>query len=221
MALVESAINEDMNMSVYFSLVDIYLIKQNLDRAEFYNEKVGQVVPHPYEVQVNYGYYLKKGHINYRRDKFREAFDDYRQAYGFALKGGHRNSISASLRALSNTALKLNNSEAAKSYAMQNLALAEEINTKTARMEALMNLSNYYNKTGNTQKAYELLEQAMLIKDSLLSETNVKQVNVLAAIYESEKQQKEILVLQNEKEMQAESVKQKKTRSTSYLSLPF
>jgi two-component system, NarL family, sensor kinase len=216
-ALIESDTADHMNMSVYFSLVDIYLIKQNLDRAEFYNEKVGRVVPHPYEVQINYGYYLKKGHINYQREKFREAFDDYRQAYGYALKGGHKNSISASLRALSNTALKLNNSEAAKSYAMQNLALAEEINTKTARMEALMNLSNYYNKTGNTQKAYDLLEQAMIIKDSLLSETNIKQVNVLAAIYESEKQQKEILVLQNEKEMQAESVKQKNTLNIVFI----
>lgn len=166
-------------------------------------------MPDPVEIQVNFGYYLKKGHINFRMEKYREAFDDYRQAYGYALKGGHKNSISASLQALSNTALKLNNSEAAKSYAMQNLALADAINTKKARLEALMNLSEYYKRTGNSKKAFELLEQAMVIKDSLLSENNIKQVNVLAAIYESEKQQKEILLLQNEKEKQVEAVKQK------------
>jgi two-component system, NarL family, sensor kinase len=207
-AMIESDTSKSVS-SVYFSIIDIYLEKNNFAQVAYYLDKIAPGIPHPIEIQVNYGYFMKRGELNFRQNKYREAFDDYRQAYGFALKGGHRNSISAALSALSNSALKLDNTEAAKSYAMQNLALAEVINTKTARMEALKTLSNYYNKIGDTKKAFETLEQAMVIKDSLVSETNIKQVNVLAAIYESEKQQKEILLLQNEKEKQVESVKQK------------
>lgn len=216
-ALVESDTTKTA-ASVYFSIIDIYLARNNFTQASYYLDKIGRVVPDPVEVQVNYGYYMKRGHINFKQNKFREAFDDYRQGYGFALKGGHKNSISTALRALSNTALKLNNSEAAKNYAMQNLALAASINTKTARMEALLNLADYYSKTGNAQLAYETLAKANLIKDSLVSETNIKQVNVLAAIYESEKQQKEILMLQNEKEKQVEAVKQKNTLNVVFIS---
>jgi signal transduction histidine kinase len=207
-AMIESDTSKSV-ASVYFSIIDIYLEKNNFVQAAYYLDKVAPGIPHPVETQINFGFYMKRGELNFRQNKFREAFDDYRQAYGFALKGGHKTSISTALSALSIAALKLDNAEAAKSYAMQNLALAGQMNTKTARMEALKTLSNYYNRTGDTKKALESLEQAMQIKDSLVSETNIKQVNVLAAIYESEKQQKEILLLQNEKEKQEEAVKQK------------
>ena len=215
--IAEGDTTANIPSAVYFTLIDIYIARKDFQTASYYLDRIAPSMPHPTEIQVNFGYYLKKGHISYEQNKYREAFDDYRQAYAFALKGGHKNSISASLRSLSNTALKLDNSEAARSYAMQNLALAEAINTKTARMEALLNLSNYYSETGNDKKAFELLGQAMLIKDTLLSETNVKQVNVLAAIYESEKQTKEIMVLQNEKEKQEEAMKQKNTLNLVFI----
>jgi len=195
--------------SVYFSVIEIYLAKNNFSQAAYYLGKIAPVIPHPYEVQVNFGYYMKRGELNYRQEKYREAFEDYREGYAYALKGGHTISISHALSSLANVALKLDNVEAAKSYALQNLAIAESLNTKTARMEALRTLANYYSKIGNAQKAYATLEQVMAIKDSIVSESNIKQVNVLAAIYETEKQQKEILMLQNEKERQQEAVRQK------------
>ncbi|MEO5561797.1 MAG: sensor histidine kinase, partial [Chitinophagaceae bacterium] len=132
----------------------------------------------------------------------------YQQAYKYAAMGSHKRSISYSLGLLSATALKLGNSEAAKTYALENMTIADQLNTKAGKIEALLNLAHYYNKTGNSSKAYELTQHAVRLKDSLAAETNIKQINILGTIYETDKKQKEIIELQAEKEKQAHTVKQ-------------
>jgi hypothetical protein len=61
---------------------------------------------------------------------------------------------------------------------------------KLEKINALVNLSDYYYRTRNSAKAYEFLQSAANLKDSMLSETNIKQMNTLAAIYESDKKAK-------------------------------
>src|SRR5262249_20706942 len=79
-------------------------------------------------------------------------------------------------------------------------------------------LSEYYHKSGNNSKAYDLLQKAADLKDSVLSETNIKQANTLAAIYETGKKQKEILRLKDEKEMQAASIAKNSTLNKVFIS---
>lgn len=195
--------------SVYLPLIDIYLEKNDLTNAELYLDSLKPFAMRPEQGQLSYGYYMKRGHVDYRREKYKEAFDNYEQAYQYALKGGHKASISYALRFLSNTALKLGNVQAAKSYAVTNIDLADEMNAKAGKMEALTNLANYYKEIGDAKTAFSLISQAMELKDSLIAEANIKQVNILGAIYETEKQQKQIMLLENEKEKQAAAVKQK------------
>jgi two-component system, NarL family, sensor kinase len=195
--------------SVYFSFIDICLLKNDLQTAASYLDKMAKFIPNPEQVLLNKAYYQKRGEINYQQQKYSTALTYFQQAYKYAIIGGHKNSITNTLRFLSSTALKLGDTKAAKDYALQNLALAEEGNTKTAKIDALINLSNYYNTTGNSSKAFELSQQAMQLKDSLLAETNIKQINILGAIYETDKKEKEIIQLQNEKQKEAIVIKQK------------
>jgi signal transduction histidine kinase len=60
--------------------------------------------------------------------------------------------------------------------------------------------------------------KAANLKDSLLSETNIKQANTLAAIYETGKKQNEIIQLQNEKKIQSATVEQKSTLNKVFIS---
>lgn len=217
LALVEKKFTPIQNASIYFSVINICLDKNDLQTATAYLDKLSPFIPDPKQVQVNFGYYLKKGHISYLQQNYNDAFSYYQLAHKYAVSGGHKISIIAILRFLSATALKLGNSLTAKNYALQNLELAEQLNAKTGKIEALTNLSNYYSKAGNKNKAFELISQAMQLKDSLIVETNIKQINILGAIYESDKQQKEIDQLQNEKEIQAADVKQKATLNKLFI----
>lgn len=216
-ALAENDKDALFHSNAYFSAIDVFFAKNDLVSAAFYLDKIRQYIPDSLEVQMNFGYYMKRGQLNYRLQRYDTAFAYYLEAYKNAETGGHRNSRIAVLRALSGTALKMGNNEMAKHYALQTLSLTEEGNTKNWKIEALINLSSYYNKKGDNKRAYELLEQAMHLKDSLLSESNIRQINTLTAMYESEKQQKDITRLQNEKEIQSATVKQKTMLNTVFI----
>jgi two-component system, NarL family, sensor kinase len=207
--MVEHLNDTSQLISVYFPLIDIYMSKNDPAQAANYLDRISSFIPHPREVQLNFGYYLKRGQLNLLQKNYSTAYMYFQQTYKYALKGGHKISISTALRLLSATALNLGDTEAAKNYALENLALAEEINTKEGKSDALLNLANYYYKTGNASQAFETYQQAIKMKDSLMAETNTKQINILGAMYETDQKQKEILQLQADKEKQAHSVKQK------------
>lgn len=194
--------------TAYLSYIDVCLEKKDLETASLYLDKMSPYVPDPNEVQVNYGYYIKRGRVCSLRGDFGSAYDYFKEGYKYAIQGGHINSKSVSLYFLARTALQLGYDEIARDYSLQNLALTEHMDTRSARVEALMNLSSYYSKTGKKEKAYQTLREATLLKDSLVEETNHKQINVLGAIYEYDKQQKQIINLENERRLQAAAVKQ-------------
>lgn len=216
-ALVEKDTSIVNRASVYFSFIDVCIEKNDLKTATTYLNKISSIIPHPIQVQINFGYYLKRGRISYLKKQYSQAYYYFQESYKYALAGDHTNSKSISLYYLSSTALELGYNEEARKYAIQNLVLTENRNTKSAKIDALVNLSKYYNKSGNKNKAYELIQEAMKLKDSLVLENNIKQVNAIGAIYEYGKQQKEIASLQNEKQIQIAAVKQKSTLNRIFI----
>lgn len=194
---------------LYFSYIDISLARNDYQTAALYLSKFTPFMPDPEEVQINYGYFLKQGQFYFQQRNYRDAYTFFQDAFRYATAGGHKKSRSMALRYLSSTALKLGDEQAAKKYAMENLTLSEELNLNPEKIEALVSLSEYYHATGDKNKAFELLQEAMQMKDSMVKETNIKQINVLGAIYETSKQNQEITRLQIEKDKQTANAKHK------------
>jgi signal transduction histidine kinase len=207
--LVENDTDIIGKAGVYLSYINICLEKGDFGTATLYLDKMSPFIPHAKQGQLNFGYYLKRGKLSYLRHEYEQAYSYFKEANIYAVSGGHSNSKSISLYYLARTALELGYTEDAKKYTMENLALTDQMSAKSARIDALANMSAYYKRAGDKDKAYEMILQAMELKDTLTRETNVKQVNVLGAIYEYGKQQKEIVTLQNEKDKQEAAVKQK------------
>jgi signal transduction histidine kinase len=197
------------NSAVYFSYIDISLTRNDYTTAAYYLNKFTPHIPDPQEVQVNYGYYIKQGQLYFQQQNYKDAYVFFQQAFKYANMGGHKKSRSMALRYLSSTSLKLGDEQSAKKYAMENLALSEELNLSAVKVEALVSLAEYYNATGDKLKAFDLLQEAMHFKDSMMTETNLKQINVLGAIYETGKQNQEITRLQLEKDKQTANAKHK------------
>jgi two-component system, NarL family, sensor kinase len=216
-ALSEKDTNVVANATVYFPFIDICITKNDFQQATSYLDKISKVMPDAKEVLVNFGYYERRGRIHYLLKNYKPSLTYYQLAYKYAAMSGHKTSISDALGFLSATSLKSGNYESARSYALQSLNFAGETNTKTNKIDALLNLSDYYNATGNTKEAFTMLQQAIQLKDSLITETNTKQINVLGAFYEYEEQQKEISKLQTEKTIQAVSVKQKSVLNNVFI----
>ena len=213
----EKGFNNAYKAGAYLVLTEVLVERRQLSLASYYLDKVQPFVPDSTEMLVNFSYYQKRGEINYLLQKYDSSFVYYQQAAKYAQITGHNLNKTAALYFLSSSALKIGKLDIAKKYADENLALAEKLNATGGKINALMNLSDYYYRTNNPGKAYEFLQRAANLKDSMLSETNIKQINTLSAIYESDKKQKEILQLRNEKEVQQIAVKEKSTLNRIFI----
>ncbi len=213
----EKGFNNAYKAGAYLVLTEVLVAKRQLSLASYYLDKVQPYVPDSTEMLVNFSYYQKRGEINYLLQKYDSSFVYYQQAAKYAQITGHNINKTAALFFLSSSALKIGKLDFAKKYADENLALAEKLNATGGKINALTNLSDYYYRTGNPAKAYDFLQRAASLKDSMLSETNIKQINTLSAIYESDKKLKEILQLRNEKEIQQTAVKEKSTLNRIFI----
>jgi two-component system, NarL family, sensor kinase len=216
-ALAEKSDSKMFKVQSYLTFVDIIIQKGEFHLALYYLDKIKPDMPDSLETMLDFSYYENRGRISYQMQQYDSSFLYYQLAYRYAQASGHDLNTNTALYYLTTIALKLGKTAAAKKYAEESLALAEKKDTKVGKIKALLNLSDYYHQTGNNNKAYDFLQKATFLKDSLISETNLKQVNTLAAIYETDKKQKEILKLQNEKQIQEASVKNKSTLNTVFI----
>jgi two-component system, NarL family, sensor kinase len=217
--LAEKKFSTQEQIQAYLSLIDIAVPKGQLHLAMYYLDKIKPYIPDSVQMMYNYGYYQNRGRVSYLLQQYDSSFLYYQQAYKYAEFSKHNFNINNALYYLSLTALKLGKKDIAKKYAEENLVLAEKANSREAKINALLNLSDYYHATGNQGNAFDLLQQATQLKDSLLSETNVKQMNTLAAVYENDKKQKEILQLQSEKQIQETTVNKKSTLNMIFIAI--
>ncbi|MEO5591167.1 MAG: ATP-binding protein [Chitinophagaceae bacterium] len=217
MVLAEKSAVKVYLIQAYLALVDISIQKGEFHLALYYLDKIKPYMPDQEETMLDFAYYENRGRICYQLQQYDSSFSYYQLAYRYAEVSGHTLNTNTALYFLTTIALKLGETAAAKKYGEENLALAEKIDSKGGRIKALMNLSDYYHQTGNNTRAFDFLEKATFLKDSLLSETNIKQANTLAAVYETDKKQKEILKLQNEKQAQDASVRHKSTLNIVFI----
>jgi len=206
--LAEKDTSKIMLLQAYLGFVNICLEKNDLPTASMYLDKAEPYIPQPNEILVNYAYYQRRGHIAFQQKKFAASYGYYLRAYHYSEMSGHYTHMCLSLHYLSQNAMELGNMADARKFAFHNLELAEQANSKSSRIDALLNVAAYYNKTGNSGKAaYDYLKQAMLLKDTLVSDKNLRQINSLEALYESDKKEKAIIQLQKEKALQMAAAK--------------
>ncbi|OSZ77626.1 hypothetical protein CAP36_14740 [Chitinophagaceae bacterium IBVUCB2] len=198
-----------MQVQAHLSLAEIYLRNNELALATIYLDKMKPYMPDPVQLMINSGYYMNRGLIYFMEQQYDSSIFYYQKAYEVAAASRHNDNKTAALYYLSKAALQSGKTELAKKYADENLAVADKINAKIGKINALLNLSDYYHEINDNAKAYTFLANAAALKDSLSVEANLNQMNTLAAVYESDKKEKEIIQLQSEKEIQTASVKQK------------
>ena len=179
----------------YILLIDIDLKQNNLKSANKYIAILDKEMPDSLDLSINYEFYQKKGLTKYFEKNYANSSLNFKKSFQYAKEFGHAQAMSSALFYLSKNALLLGNFDDAKKYADENLVIAKQDNSKSDIIGALNNLSDYYQKTGNNALALDFFREATLRKDSLISEQNLKQINTLQTIYETEKNQSKILEL--------------------------
>lgn len=200
----------------FLALVEIYIARNDIDNAAFWLEKTSSFVPDPEETYINTGYYLMRGDVMMRMQLYDSAMVSLRESlrYGRTIK--HSLNITAALHLLYQCAMKMGMKNEAKKYVEEEMIEAEKTKKTISRIEALLDMSDYFHRTGNDSRAYQRLLSANALRDSFITENNMEQINRLATVYETEKKEKEILKLQNKTELQSVNLKQQSKLNTVY-----
>lgn len=88
-------------------------------------------------------------------------------------------------------------------HAQKTLALSEEFGTKLGMKVGYELLSKIYKQQGDFENAYASQQQLMAVKDSILNAEKAQQINELQTKYETAQKEKEIAILEKEKQREA------------------
>ena len=93
--------------------------------------------------------------------------------------------------------------DSALTHAYRTLELSKDFGSKLGKKVAYELLTNIYRKQGNYQEALDFQQKLIAVKDSILNQQKAKQINELQAKYETAKKEKEIALLEKEKQQEA------------------
>jgi serine phosphatase RsbU (regulator of sigma subunit) len=96
----------------------------------------------------------------------------------------------------------------ALTYYNEMLSVAQESGYKSGIADAYSNYASVYKKTGQFEKALDYTRLHHAFKDSLLNKENYRQLTELNMQYETEKKEKEILLLTKDQELNMKIIKQ-------------
>ncbi len=100
-------------------------------------------------------------------------------------------------------------------YAEDGILLMKEIDAQSNISNALFYLANYYAEANLHKEAFEILKTHLELKDSLTTQNKLEIVEELNTQYETAEKEKEIVLLNTEKNLQ--SIENKKNRTILYI----
>lgn len=200
-------------------IAGIYFNRGDLAQAKYYLSKTAPAIPDTVETLVTGGYYHLAGQIALKEKKNDSAMFFLREAlkYYEYTRPMHIDVIANVSADMARLKMAAGDMTAAKKFASQGMENAIASGQKDVKANALIALAEYYNRTGNQSAAYQTLQEATLLSDSVLAAANIKQANTLAAVYENDKKEKEIAKLELDKKIQAADVRQSALLNTIFI----
>jgi two-component system, sensor histidine kinase PdtaS len=115
---------------------------------------------------------------------------------------------------MGNVMLARKNYDSAVLWFNKGIMLASERKRKEMLANYYSNLANCYEKKGDYHLAYNFIRNSEAIRDSLLNEENLRQINEMNALYETSKKEETIDVLSKEgKQKEAALIRSKRERN--------
>lgn len=145
-----------------------------------------------------------------------QALNHLKTAFLLFSQTGDENGLSGCLGSLGNLHLNLKQNAEAVATFSQMLNLANKTENMELKKEACYGLYSASKNSGNLAKALKWHEDYTLYKDTLLNEKSTNQLNELKVIYETEKKQAEITLL-NQQKVVDDAIISRKTSQTRML----
>lgn len=199
------------------NLANVYVSKKQYDTAQsFYEEALKLVKEHGSDAEASF-ILANLGDLHEELNDYREALSYNLQALSIRRKLSQKRSLAATLIDVGHLYTILNRQDAALNALTEGLEIANDIGAKTLVMEGYTNLSDLFKTKKDFEKAYRYSMLAQQWKDSVSNEESREQINKLQVLYETEKKDKQIVLLAKEKELQEKEAQRQATLKQAFL----
>jgi signal transduction histidine kinase len=142
------------------------------------------------------------GNIYFDKEKYTEAITEYEAALQIDQDRNDQEGIAVNQINIGHAFVKLKQFDKSIPLLKEGLTVIREIDYKFHEQNALKYLAEAYAGKGDNTNAYSYLKQYINVHDSVYTEESNQRVAEMQTLYETEKKDKEILVLNKEKEVQ-------------------
>ncbi len=135
------------------------------------------------------------------KKQYDEAKDFLLESIALRQEMGELDGLSGSYIVMAQYYYEIENYTQSIKYATKGLKLGQEIESLARQRRALYRLYLTYKKIGQNKKALKVLREETVIRDSMFNSESQRTIADLESRYESEKTDREILLLQKEQEL--------------------
>ncbi len=205
----EKANSKNLLMSASVSHGSNLLKLEKYTESMPYLERARQIAGELNNKYNLYLYYYNIAEYHFGAADYGTALKNYEQALKFAREMDSPHEIGYMFCGIANCYIYLNKYAIAGKNLAQAKKLAEDNHLKDLEQYIYESLAELSEKSGDFKSALQYKNRFVVLKDSAYAADNIKRVEFLDAQYQAEKKEKEIMGLQNEKQIQALTIRQK------------
>ena len=201
--------NDRMSISMAYENIGRILDTQGkLDEALEYLKKAAKIAEDLDDKMSMASSYSNIGNTYFKKDKIDDAFTYQLKSLKIAEGYKDKNAIIKAYNALGAIYIKKRKYHLAIAYFNKSINLSWQIDSKQGMLEAYKSLVEVYKQLKNSEQALRYLHAYHNLNDAVLNKDNFKQLAELSTKYETEKKEKEILLLTKDKELNAKIIRQ-------------
>jgi len=152
---------------------------------------------------------LNIGSYYFIRENYNKALEFFRRSLILRKEIGDNEGTASSLMGIGNIYIEKKDYNKALDSYLESEVLIRELGSKGLMIENYKGLSDIYSHLGMYNKAFEYHKLFSAVKDSVFNENSQKQLSDIQTKYETEKKEKEIELLNKEKQVQDLKLEQK------------
>jgi two-component system, NarL family, sensor kinase len=204
--------NDEENAGfILIYVCDDFLRLHQLDSGLAYLAKAKPIVEKLNNSSLNVQYYNKLGNISRQKKDFKGAIGYFSKTLAISEQKKDQYQAVASWKVIGVCYEALDDYVSARNYMVQALQGAKESNFEIEKIEILKELVKIEKKTNHPADAFTYLEQLDIIKDSNSISTTKRAIAEIENKYKASEKEKQINQLQNDKQLQTLSIRQKST----------
>ena len=201
--------SEDAMALSYVYVCDDFLALKQLDSCLLYLKLAKPLVERLNNHTINVQYYNKLAAINLEKKEYRLAIPYYEKCVSEAINTNSKFQVLANQRMIAVCYVRLGEYATARKYLLMALPAAIEGNHFKSKIEILQDLVTTEEKDNKPASAYKYLKEVVKLRDSLNMENTKLSIAEIENKYQTAEKSKTILQLENDKQIQKLSIRQK------------